>query len=91
MAITSNLSVLLLCSILCQVTKKNKFGGFRKIYWAVFMLIRILMWSYHSKVNYLCVKLRVHFRVFRKKNGGSEWFWQFLVDLSLRISWFLNR
>ena len=26
MAITSNLSVLLLCSILCQVTKKNMFG-----------------------------------------------------------------
>ncbi len=35
MAITSHLSVLLLCSILCQVTKTNKFGGFRKIYWAV--------------------------------------------------------
>jgi len=25
------------------------------------------MWNYQSKVNYLCVKLRVHFRVFRKK------------------------
>ena len=30
-------------------------------------LLRILMWNYHSKVNYLCVKLRAHFRVFRKK------------------------
>ena len=30
-------------------------------------LLRILMWNYRSKVNYLCVKLRVHFRVFRKK------------------------
>jgi len=30
-------------------------------------LLRILMWNYQSKVNYLCVKLRVHFRVFRKK------------------------
>jgi len=38
MAITSHLSVLLLCSILCQVTKKNKFGGFRIFYWAVFKL-----------------------------------------------------
>ena len=26
-------------------------------------LLRILMWNYQSKVNYLCVKLRVHFRV----------------------------
>ena len=25
-------------------------------------LLRILMWNYHSKVNYLCVKLRAHFR-----------------------------
>ena len=41
MAITSHLSVLLLCSILCQVTKKNKFGGFRKIYWAVLELDQI--------------------------------------------------
>jgi hypothetical protein len=40
-------------------------------------LLRILMWNYHSKVNYLCVKLRVHFRVFRKK--CRQWFWQFLV------------
>ena len=31
-------------------------------------LLRILMWNYQSKVNYLCVKLRVHFRV---KNEGS--------------------
>ena len=30
-------------------------------------LLRILMWNYQLKVNYLCVKLRVHFRVFRKK------------------------
>ena len=30
-------------------------------------LLRILMWNYQSKVNYLCVKLRVHFRVFRNK------------------------
>ncbi len=30
-------------------------------------LLRILMWNYRSKVNYLCVKLRVHFRAFRKK------------------------
>ena len=30
-------------------------------------LLRILMWNYQSKVNYLCVILRVHFRVFRKK------------------------
>ena len=33
-------------------------------------LLRILMWNYHSKVNYLCVKLRAHFRVF-EKNAGS--------------------
>ena len=30
-------------------------------------LLRILMWNYQSKVNYLCVKLRVHFRIVQKK------------------------
>ena len=30
-------------------------------------LLRILMWNYQSKVNYLCVKLRVHFRKVQKK------------------------
>ena len=34
-------------------------------------LLRILMWNYQSKVNYLCVKLRAHLRVFRKTNAGS--------------------
>ena len=54
MAITSHLSVLLLCSILCQVTKKNKFGGFRIFYWAV--LLQTLLydpdWSYNVSMHF---------------------------------------
>ena len=35
-------------------------------------LLRILMWNYRSKLNYLCVKLRVHFCVISKKKAGSS-------------------
>ena len=42
-------------------------------------LLRILMWNYQSKLNYLCVKLRVHFRVFPASSGPSNLLWGVLT------------
>ena len=37
------------------------------------------MWNYQSKLNYLCVKLRVHFRVFPASSGPSNLLWGVLT------------
>jgi hypothetical protein len=80
MVITSHLSVLLLCSILCQVTKKNKFGGFRKIYWAVFVLRLNITYSHNNQ------SLHVHPREERETYLLVSSFTRLLVHLGSRFA-----